>query len=65
MARRYSVDEMIACVAREVKIRRKVYTKWVGDGKITQDFATSEIECMEAILTKLRGDPDRQQKELL
>jgi hypothetical protein len=65
MARHYSVDDMIKCIAREAKIRQRVYSKWVNDGKMEAKTAEWETECMYAVLEKLSRDSGRSQPELL
>lgn len=47
-----TIDEQLACAKRELALRRNVYPKWVGK-RMTQDKATHEIECMEAIIATL------------
>jgi len=46
--------EKLACVEREIKMRRRVYPRWVGDGRMTQAKADSEIQTMEAIADDYR-----------
>lgn len=41
--------EKLACVEREIKMRRRVYPRWVSDGRMTQAKADSEILTMESI----------------
>jgi hypothetical protein len=38
------------CARRELDMRRRVYPRWVANGKMTQDQADREIELMAAIL---------------
>lgn len=38
-----------ACVDREVKMRRRVYPRWVESGRMAQADADREIAVMEAI----------------
>jgi hypothetical protein len=49
------IDEQIACVKREIEMRRRVYPRWVQEGKMKQAKADAEIEAMEAVLATLRG----------
>ena len=49
--------EQISCVEREIRMREKVYPKWVEQGRMKQDKADREIETMKEVLntlTKLR-----------
>jgi len=50
-----SLDEQIACVEREIAMRRRVYPKWVGKGRMTPARADHEIETMEAVLRTLQS----------
>jgi hypothetical protein len=43
-------DEKRACIERELKMRRRVYPRWVENEKMTQAQADREIATMEAIL---------------
>ncbi len=43
-------DDKRACIERELKMRRKVYPRWVENQKMTQAQADREIAIMEAIL---------------
>lgn len=46
----YSDDQKRSCLEREIKMRRRVYPRWVADGRMTQAKADEEIAVMEAIL---------------
>lgn len=48
-----SLADQIACVKREVAMRRKVYPRWVAAGKMTQAKADTEISCMLAAAATL------------
>ena len=39
-----------ACIERELRMRRRVYPRFVQNGKLTQAEADREIAVMEAIL---------------
>lgn len=43
-----SLLQMAKSCRREASMRRRVYPKWVEDGKMTAEQAQHEIECMEA-----------------
>lgn len=49
------IDDQIACVTREIAMRRKVYPRWVAAGKMTQAKADTEISCMLAVLATLEA----------
>ena len=42
-------EDMLACVDRELAMRRRVYPRWVSQGKLKQDGADLEIIRMEAV----------------
>lgn len=41
--------EKAECAAREVTMRKRVYPRWVADGKMKQSAADRQIEIMDAI----------------
>lgn len=47
--------EQIACVEREIRMRREVYPRRVGDRKMSQAKADKELTAMVAVLATLRG----------
>ena len=47
------ISEQIACVRREIAMRRRVYPRWIESGKMTQAKADREIAVMEAVLATL------------
>lgn len=56
------INEMIECVKREVKMRERVYPRWVSAGKMTQKKADYEIDTMYHVLSFIR-DYAREQDE--
>lgn len=52
---RFSLGDQIACVAREVNLRRSVYPRWVDSGRMSVDQAAHEQLCMEQVLRTLRA----------
>lgn len=48
------LKDQIACVEREIAMRRRVYPRWVESGKLKQGEADEEIRRMEAVLETLR-----------
>jgi hypothetical protein len=50
MARVISALQKLACARRELQMRRRVYPRWVEQGRITAYRAAEEIACMEAIV---------------
>lgn len=50
-----NLAEQIACVRREIAMRRRVYPRWQADGKISAEKARHELACMEAALATLEA----------
>lgn len=48
-----TIEDQIACVRREIAMRRRVYPRWVENGKMKQSQSDREIAVMEAVLTTL------------
>lgn len=44
-----TLDDMIGAVEREIVMRRRVYPRWVSQGKMPRDKAEREIELMIAV----------------
>lgn len=55
-----SHDEQVKCVARELKLRKQCYPRWVARGNMTQEKADREIACMEAVLETLQKNDPKQ-----
>lgn len=58
----YSTDQKIACIEREIRLRRQAYPKWVAQSRMSQAIAERELGCMAAILAdyqaQLPVEPD-------
>lgn len=54
------VTEQIACVEREIAMRKRVYPRWVADERMTQAKADHEIRAMEAVLETVRAADERE-----
>jgi hypothetical protein len=46
----YSAAEKKACAERELKMRERVYPRWVAGGKMTASKADTEIAIMREIV---------------
>lgn len=53
-----TIDQQIACVKREIGMRRRVYASWVANGRMKQAAADHEIAAMEAVLATLEQVKD-------
>lgn len=49
-----TLAEEIAAVEREVKLRKRVYPRYVHTRRMTQEKADKEIFAMEAVLRRLK-----------
>jgi len=43
--------DKLACAIRELKMRQKVYPRWVEEGKMSEGKAAHELACIEAIVS--------------
>jgi hypothetical protein len=48
-----SASDQLAAADRELKLRRRVYPRWVESGKMTEAKARAEIAAMAAIVDTL------------
>jgi hypothetical protein len=55
------LDEQIAEVEREIRLRHRVYGRRVSDRKMSQAQANKQIGLMEAVLDSLRWMKDHAQ----
>lgn len=46
--------DKLACAERELKMRQRVYPRWVEDGRMSAGKQAHEIACMEAIVADYR-----------
>jgi hypothetical protein len=51
-----SLEEMIACVERELKMRERVYPRRLADGRMSAQQVEREMRHMRAVLDTLRAD---------
>lgn len=55
-----TIEQQIACVEREVKMRQRVYPRWVAAGNMSQGKADAELAAMQAVLVTLQSLPRNQ-----
>ena len=62
-----TAHDKLRCAERELALRRRVYPRWVNDGKITHREARQELDLMQAIADDYRklADIEDQQDRLL
>ena len=46
--------DQLAAVTRELELRRRVYPKWMQEGRISEAKARHEIDCFEAAVATLQ-----------
>lgn len=44
-----TLDQQIACVRRELAMRKNVYPKWVANGRMKQEAAEKEMAHLQAV----------------
>lgn len=49
-----TLEDQLACVEREIELRRRVYLNLIGKRQMTAKRADWEIACMEAVLKTLQ-----------
>ena len=52
-----TLDEQIAAVKREIRMRESAYPRFVASRKMSQEKADHEIACMQAVLDTLTSVP--------
>ncbi|MBE7420666.1 MAG: hypothetical protein HS128_23465 [Ideonella sp.] len=55
-----SIEQQIAAVQREIRMREHVYPRRISDGKMTQKLADRELAAMRAVLATLETLPKTQ-----
>lgn len=56
----FTAAEKLACADRELKMRRRVYPRWVELGKMSQKQADHEIACLESIVADYSAHAERE-----
>jgi hypothetical protein len=49
------IMRMVACVEREIEMRKRVYPRWVSDKRMSQSKADEEIRTMVEVLGLVNG----------
>lgn len=67
---KFSIEQQIEEVERELKMRESAYPRWVRSGKLRQSIADYQMDRMRAVLDTLVsllpiGEPKRQKMEAL
>lgn len=52
--------DKLACAERELKMRQRVYPRWIEDGRMSAGKAAHEIAAMTAIVEDLRAAAEKE-----
>lgn len=55
MSETFTLEQQIACLARELRMREACYPKWVKERRMLQSKADHELGAMRAALTTLQS----------
>lgn len=53
------LEDMLEELEREIKVRRRVYPRWIESGKLDPVTADRRILCLVAIRKRLQAKPER------
>ncbi len=53
-------DEKLKCLEREIKMRERVYPRWVEEGRMSQKFADRELASMREIADDYRATAEKE-----
>jgi len=56
----FTLSQMVSCAEREVIKRKAAYPRFIESGMMSEAKARHEIDCMQAIADKLKGERDGQ-----
>lgn len=51
----FTPEQLKACAERELKMRERVYPRWIEQGRMTQQKADAETAMMRAIVEALEA----------
>lgn len=57
------IEQQLACVEREIRMRERVYTRWVGQGKMSPETCDDEIVKMRAVRNTIANLAAGQQRQ--
>jgi hypothetical protein len=60
---KFTAVEKLTAIKRELKLRRRVYPRWIADGKMTPEKAAFEISVFEAIEEDYTNDVDMAERQ--
>lgn len=60
---KYTIEQQIDAVKREINMRRRVYPRWVQLKKMSSERADFELNCMSEVLHTLQLLKFNQEKE--
>ena len=50
-----TIAEQISCIRREIRLRERLYPRFVKDGRLSEGKALSELMAIRAVLASLRS----------
>lgn len=50
-----SIDDLVACAKRELRLRQRKYPEWVLAGRMKEQQSQHEIDCMQQIVETLEA----------
>ena len=50
----FALNELVECAERELRMRKRVYPKWVSQARMSAAEANREIDLMAEIVRRLR-----------
>lgn len=59
----YSVDDQLACLERELRLRKRVYPGRIANGRMSAAQARHELAVMESLVREYRGKAQAQQQQ--
>lgn len=59
-----SLEAQLACIRREIGMRKRVYPRWVANAKMAQADADREIASMQAVLATLENLRDERRAQV-
>lgn len=60
----YTLTDKLACLERELRYRRRVYPRWILEGRMTTASAEHECSVLQAIIDDYRRLRDQESPRL-
>jgi hypothetical protein len=59
----FTAKEKAACAEREVKMRERVYPRWVAEGRVSQAAANVQLAIMQEIADEYRAKAETEESQ--